>query len=185
MEMPGPVMRTLPLALALAGLSVSAAAPSHAAEVVVAYRSASCGCCKGWLDHLKKAGFTVQDNVVNNLTAIKQHYSLPTALDSCHTATINGYVIEGHVPVSAIQKLLKERPKLAGIALLAMLKLMDVPAFAASFLNDDLLSQRWWERWRFCWAGWGWCRWARRCSSITSPSTAPAWAATRSHPLAW
>ena len=90
MEMPGPVMRTLPLALALAGLSVSAAAPSHAAEVVVAYRSASCGCCKGWLDHLKKAGFTVQDNVVNNLTAIKQHYSVPTALGSCHTATING-----------------------------------------------------------------------------------------------
>ena len=156
MEMPGPVMRTLPLALALAGLSVSAAAPSHAAEVVVSYRSASCGCCKGWLDHLKKAGFTVQDNVVNNLTAIKQHYSVPTALGSCHTATINGYVIEGHVP-----------------------------AFAASFLNDDLLSQRWWEGWRFCWAGWGWCRWARRCSSITSPSTAPAWAATRTHPLAW
>ena len=120
METPDPVMRTLPLALALAGFSVLAAAPSHAAEVVVAYRSASCGCCKGWLDHLRKAGLTVQDNVVDNLTAIKQHYSVPTQLGSCHTATIKGYVIEGHVPVSAIQKLLKERPKVAGIAVPGM-----------------------------------------------------------------
>ncbi|MBV2350385.1 DUF411 domain-containing protein [Synechococcus sp. HK05] len=120
MEMPDPVMPTLPLALALAGLSVAATAPSHAAEVVAAYRSASCGCCKGWLDHIRKAGFTVQDHVVNNLPAIKRRYGVPGALGSCHTATINGYVIEGHVPVSAIQKLLKERPKVAGIAVPGM-----------------------------------------------------------------
>jgi hypothetical protein len=120
MEMSDPVMRTLPLLLALAGLSVATAAPSQAAEVVAAYRSASCGCCKGWLDHIRKAGFTVQDHVVNNLPAIKQRYGVPGALGSCHTATINGYVIEGHVPVSAIQKLLKERPKVAGIAVPGM-----------------------------------------------------------------
>ncbi|QNI79282.1 conserved hypothetical protein (DUF411) [Synechococcus sp. RS9909] len=113
-------MRTLPLVLALAGLSITAATPSHASEVVVAYRSSSCGCCKGWLDHLKKAGFTVQDTIVNNLTAIKQRYRVPVALDSCHTATINGYVFEGHVPVSAIEKLLKERPRVAGIAVPGM-----------------------------------------------------------------
>jgi hypothetical protein len=119
-ELPDSVIRTLALALALTGLSVAAAAQSYAAEVVAAYRSASCGCCKGWLDHIRKAGFTVQDHVVNNLTVIKQRYGVPGTLSSCHTATINGYVIEGHVPVSAIQKLLKERPKVAGIAVPGM-----------------------------------------------------------------
>ena len=78
------------------------------------------------------------------------------------------------------------------ICLLAMLKLMDMEAFAASFHKYDLLSQRWWalgccsnpsppplpswwERWPFCWVPWAWCRWARPCSSITWRSTAPAW----------
>ncbi|MEB3301663.1 MAG: glutaredoxin domain-containing protein [Cyanobacteriota bacterium] len=81
------------------------------------------------------------------------------------------------------------------ICLLAMLKLMDVQAFAASFRKYDLLSQRcrpssavrnrWWERW-LCGSGrWEWCRWARRCSSITWPSTAPAWAAIPKRPSAW
>lgn len=88
--------------------------------VVSAYRTPSCGCCKGWLDHIKKAGFSVQDHVVNNLTAIKQRYRVPAGLASCHTVRINGSVIEGHVPVSAIEKLLKERPNVAGIAVPGM-----------------------------------------------------------------
>ena len=62
----------------------------------------------------------MQDHVVNNLTAIKQRYRVPAGLASCHTARINGYVIEGHVPVSAIEKLLKERPNVAGIAVPGM-----------------------------------------------------------------
>ena len=119
-------MRTLPLVMTLTGFGF--AAPPLAAEarsgagsvVVSAYRTPSCGCCKGWLDHIKKAGFSVQDHVVNNLTAIKQRYRVPAGLASCHTARINGYVIEGHVPVSAIEKLLKERPNVAGIAVPGM-----------------------------------------------------------------
>ena len=119
-------MRTLPLVMALIGFGfattpLAAEARSGAGSVVVlAYRTPSCGCCKGWLDHIKKAGFSVQDHVVNNLTAIKQRYRVPAGLASCHTARINGYVIEGHVPVSAIEKLLKERPNVAGIAVPGM-----------------------------------------------------------------
>lgn len=88
------------------------------------------------------------------------------------------------------------------ICLLAMLKLMDVDAFAASFRKYDLLSQRWWalgcysnpspprrpswwEPWLCGLGSWGWCRWARPCSSITWPSTAPAWAATQKHLSGW
>jgi len=119
-------MRTLPLVMALIGFGfattpLAAEARSGAGSVVVsAYRTPSCGCCKGWLDHIKKAGFSVQDHLVNNLTAIKQRYRVPAGLASCHTARINGSVIEGHVPVSAIEKLLKERPKVAGIAVPGM-----------------------------------------------------------------
>lgn len=119
-------MRTLPLVMALIGFGfattpLAAEARSGAGSVVMsAYRTPSCGCCKGWLDHIKKAGFSVQDHVVNNLTAIKQRYHVPAGLASCHTARINGYVIEGHVPVSAIEKLLKERPNVAGIAVPGM-----------------------------------------------------------------
>jgi len=119
-------MRTLPLVMTLTGFGfattpLAAEARSGTGSVVVsAYRTPSCGCCKGWLDHIKKAGFSVQDYVVNNLTAIKQRYRVPAGLASCHTARINGYVIEGHVPVSAIEKLLKERPNVAGIAVPGM-----------------------------------------------------------------
>lgn len=119
-------MRTLPLVMTLTGFGfaatpLAAEARSGAGSVVVsAYRTPSCGCCKGWLDHIKKAGFSVQDHVVNNLTAIKQRYRVPAVLASCHTARINGYVIEGHVPVLAIEKLLKQRPNVAGIAVPGM-----------------------------------------------------------------
>ncbi|MGL6135436.1 MAG: DUF411 domain-containing protein [Prochlorococcaceae cyanobacterium] len=87
---------------------------------VDAYRSASCGCCKGWLDHLRTAGFTVRDHVVEDLEAVKLSLGVPGELASCHTATVAGYVIEGHVPVSAMQRLLLQRPAVAGIAVPGM-----------------------------------------------------------------
>ncbi|MFO8238531.1 MAG: DUF411 domain-containing protein [Prochlorococcaceae cyanobacterium] len=85
-----------------------------------AYRSASCGCCKGWLDHIRAAGFTVRDHVVEDLAAIKRNEGVPGELASCHTATVAGYVIEGHVPASAIQRLLQQRPAVAGLAVPGM-----------------------------------------------------------------
>lgn len=94
--------------------------PPAADLPVDAYRSASCGCCKGWLDHIRAAGFTVRDHVVEDLEAIKLSLGVPAELASCHTATVAGYVIEGHVPVSAMQRLLKQRPEVAGIAVPGM-----------------------------------------------------------------
>ena len=88
--------------------------------VVTSYRSSTCGCCKGWLDHLRKAGFTVKDYVTDNIGSVKQRYGVPDQMQSCHTARIGGYTVEGHIPVSAIQRLLKERPKVAGIAVPGM-----------------------------------------------------------------
>jgi hypothetical protein len=133
-------MRTLPLVMTLIGFGFAATpfaaeARSGAGSVVVsACRTPSCGCCKGWLDHIKKAGFSVQDHVVNNLTAIKQRYRVPAALASCHTARINGSVIEGHVPLSAIEMLLKERPKAAGIAVPGMP--LDSPGMESPFKRE-------------------------------------------------
>lgn len=85
-----------------------------------AYRSSTCGCCKGWLEHLKAAGFRVADNVVEDLVAIKRTHRVPVDLSSCHTATVAGYVIEGHVPASAIRSLLRQRPAVAGLAVPGM-----------------------------------------------------------------
>ncbi|MGB5135731.1 MAG: DUF411 domain-containing protein [Prochlorococcaceae cyanobacterium] len=110
--------------LATAGLAALGARqlrPAPAAPLLVnAYRSASCGCCKGWLDHLKAAGFTVTDHVVEDLAAVKHTHRVPAELSSCHTATVAGYVIEGHVPATAIRKLLQQRPAVAGLAVPGM-----------------------------------------------------------------
>ena len=83
---------------------------------IVSYRSASCGCCKKWVDHIQENGFQVKDHVVQNIHALKDQMNVPTHVRSCHTAIIDGYVIEGHVPATDIKKLLKERINVAGIA---------------------------------------------------------------------
>ncbi len=84
------------------------------------YRSPSCGCCGGWIAHMKKHGFEITDIKTDNIEAIKQKYNLPQDLASCHTAIINGYVMEGHIPADDIKRFLKEKPKMKGLAVPAM-----------------------------------------------------------------
>ncbi len=86
------------------------------AQPLTVFRSASCGCCGQWLEHIKAAGFTVRDEITENIAAIKRQYGVPSNLASCHTAIVAGYVIEGHVPAADIQRLLTENPKVVGIA---------------------------------------------------------------------
>jgi hypothetical protein len=86
-----------------------------AAPEITVYRSASCGCCKKWEDHLRTNGFTIKDVVQEDLSAIKAESGVTGKLVSCHTALVAGYVIEGHVPASDIQRLLKEKPKIVGL----------------------------------------------------------------------
>lgn len=100
---------------------VSAHAGSASAMKPVAikvYKSPTCGCCKGWIQHLQKNGFQVEAVDMPDLSAVKTKYGVPTALQSCHTAVVNGYVVEGHVPADVLLKFLKEHP--AGVTGLAV-----------------------------------------------------------------
>lgn len=89
-------------------------------SVVIVYKSPTCGCCTGWVDHMKEQGFKVEVHDVNDLTAIKRQFAVPSDLESCHTALHGGYVIEGHVPAEDIRRLIQERPAVAGIAVPGM-----------------------------------------------------------------
>jgi hypothetical protein len=76
----------------------------------------NCSCCAGWVDHLKQAGFPVTVVTSTDLKPIKARLGVPDDLASCHTAQVGAYVIEGHVPASAIQRLLLETPTATGLA---------------------------------------------------------------------
>jgi hypothetical protein len=86
-----------------------------AGPVVTLYKSPTCGCCEKYVSYLRENGFTVNAIDENDMDGIKKRYGV-SHLASCHTALINGYVVEGHVPVSAINKLLKEKPVIVGIS---------------------------------------------------------------------
>ncbi|CAA6603104.1 exported hypothetical protein [Rhodospirillaceae bacterium LM-1] len=86
------------------------------AQQVDVWKSASCGCCGGWVDYMKKEGFKLSVQNTEEMDAVKAKHGVPEALASCHTATIDGYVIEGHVPAQDIRRLLSERPKARGLS---------------------------------------------------------------------
>ncbi|MBT6274664.1 MAG: DUF411 domain-containing protein [Chromatiales bacterium] len=79
------------------------------------YKSPSCGCCAKWVDYLRDNGFRVEVVDEENLATVKKYYGVHPRLASCHTAEIDGYVIEGHVPVNDIHRLLTERPDVVGL----------------------------------------------------------------------
>lgn len=106
--------------LALAGAAASDAPPPGAPPVVTVYKSPTCGCCSKWVDYLKANGFDVKSVDLEDLTEIKAASGVPGAVQTCHTAVVAGYVVEGHVPVDALRKLLAEKPKVAGIGVPGM-----------------------------------------------------------------
>jgi hypothetical protein len=93
--------------------------PAFAMEVTV-YKSPTCGCCNKWIEHMQANGFTVKAQNVADIMPYKSANGVPLALGSCHTAKVDGYVIEGHVPAADIKRLLKERPKVLGLAVPGM-----------------------------------------------------------------
>ncbi|MGQ0794124.1 MAG: DUF411 domain-containing protein [Deltaproteobacteria bacterium] len=103
--------------LGIGGISLFSPSKSDASTTVVVYKTSTCGCCKKWVTHLEKNGFktSVQDLDTSSLNQIKSQYGVPSGLESCHTATVGGYVVEGHVPADVVKRLLEERPKVAGI----------------------------------------------------------------------
>lgn len=113
-------MRRRKLTIALAPLALLACAGNAAAATLAVTKTASCGCCAKWVEQMKKAGFSVTVRDVADVTPTAQRLAVPAGLRSCHTSEIDGYAIEGHVPVADIKRLLKERPKAAGIAVAGM-----------------------------------------------------------------
>ena len=93
---------------------------SAAAGTVEVFKSATCGCCSKWVEHLEAHGFSVKTTNVDDISAVKQQHRVPAAVESCHTAIVGGYVVEGHVPAADVQRLLKERPAIAGIGVRGM-----------------------------------------------------------------
>ena len=84
------------------------------------YKSISCGCCDVHSKYLDSKGFDIKVNNLQDVTAIKSQFGIPRDLESCHTAVIDGYFVEGHIPVEAINKMLSEKPDIKGIAMPGM-----------------------------------------------------------------
>ena len=105
-------------ALALLALPLSARATER--PRVTVHKDPGCGCCTGWVEHLEAAGFPVTANNTPRMNAVKARLGVPHELAACHTAEVAGYVIEGHVPAAAIDRLLAERPAAKGLAVPGM-----------------------------------------------------------------
>lgn len=87
---------------------------------VSVYKTATCGCCSKWVDHMRAQGFDVKVQDVDDIRSVKATHGVPPELSSCHTTLVGGYVIEGHVPADVVKRLLRERPKVAGLAVPGM-----------------------------------------------------------------
>ncbi len=107
-------------AVAIVGRTVWAAGRPDAPTPITVYKSSSCECCAKWVDHLRASGFSPTVHDEENMSAIKDEMGVPKDVRSCHTALVDKYLIEGHVPASDIRRLLAERPKVAGLAVPGM-----------------------------------------------------------------
>ncbi|GIX26144.1 MAG: metal-binding protein [Burkholderiales bacterium] len=112
------MIRTLRRSLLATALVISPGA--QAAGEVTVYKNPHCGCCGKWVEHLRENGFQVTSRDVVDLTEIKARYGVRPRLASCHTAVVDGYVLEGHVPAEAVKRLLQERPPVKGLAVPGM-----------------------------------------------------------------
>ena len=113
---------TRQLSIILASVTLAGANTGFAqtSGTVDMYKSAYCGCCGKWAEHMSKAGFTVKAHEVEDVPAMRKKLGIPEKLGSCHTAKIGNYLLEGHVPADDIKRLLKEKPKALGLAVPGM-----------------------------------------------------------------
>lgn len=116
----GNVSRRSALGIVAAALIAPTVSVAAQTPVIRVHKDPNCGCCSSWVRHLKSAGFNVTVQEERNLQDVRKRLGVPTDLAACHTAEAGGYVIEGHVPAAAIQRLLKERPVATGLAVPGM-----------------------------------------------------------------
>ncbi len=107
------------LGLAAASLAAPGAWAATAPALTV-YKTASCGCCKGWITTMTRAGYRPKVNTVEDVTPFNKRHGVPFELSSCHLSTIGSYVVVGHVPPGDVARLLRERPKALGITVPGM-----------------------------------------------------------------
>ena len=123
----GTVIALAAAALALAGIShlggirlqtdlAAAAQQKPSGPLVEVFKTPTCGCCSKWVEHMRANGFIVRTTDLNDLTEIKKSRGVPDQVQSCHTAVVSGYVVEGHVPAADVHRMLKEKPAIAGLA---------------------------------------------------------------------
>jgi len=116
---------TLITTLALIGLTAQAVRSSPSVEgvkkpTITVYKDPSCGCCKNWIEYLAKHGYRVDAKDTPDMAGIKRTLGVPDRLRACHTGVVNGYLIEGHVSAEDIDRLLAQKPKIAGLAVPGM-----------------------------------------------------------------
>lgn len=108
------------VAAAAAAAAFPALLGATAATPMVVYKDPNCGCCAKWVTLMRSAGYEISVRDTADMQPIKRRYQVPAALASCHTALVGGYVVEGHVPAELISRLLKEKPKVLGLAVPGM-----------------------------------------------------------------
>ena len=108
------------VATLLIGSLAQASWAAPATPVIDVYKSPTCGCCNKWIDHLRANGLDVRSYDTDNVAQHKARLGVPPGYGSCHTAEVDGYVIEGHVPAREIKRLLKEKPRARGLVVPAM-----------------------------------------------------------------
>lgn len=104
----------------LGGCGASAAPQEPALPTLIVHKNASCGCCGAWVEHMRRSGFAVKVENVDNLVSIKERVGIPPAMGSCHTAEVDGYFVEGHVPSADVKRLLTEHPHARGLTVPGM-----------------------------------------------------------------
>jgi hypothetical protein len=109
-------------ALGIVGLALVMPSVSGFAQTpaILVHKDPDCGCCAGWVQHLKDAGFAVTVEETTDLEPVRKRLRVPADLAACHTAEVDGYVLEGHVPAAAVRRLLDKRPTAIGLAVPGM-----------------------------------------------------------------
>ena len=114
------VTRRSALALAVAFLVLQRSTAEAESPAILVHKDPNCSCCAGWVQHLKDAGFAVRVEETTNLQPIRKRLGVPADLAACHTAEVDRYVLEGHVPAAAVRQLLEQRPTAIGLAVPGM-----------------------------------------------------------------
>src|SRR5258706_5773594 len=110
------VTRRIALGLVAAFLVLQWSPAEAESPAILVHKDPNCSCCSGWVKHLKDAGFVVTVEETADLQPARKRLGVPADLAACHTAEVDGYVLEGHVPATAVRRLLKERPTAIGLS---------------------------------------------------------------------